>query len=367
MMHSNHAGGVLLTPGPVSVPPSVLAALAAFPELHHRSQAFSSLLQSIENGLRSAFRVGRDYEIALLGSSGTGMTEAMLRLAATWERPRILILVNGHFGERLVGIARHLGLAFLELRAVPGQAFDLDQVDSCLARNPDIGSVAMVHMETSLGQFNEASSLAALVRSRGVRLCVDAVSSLAGEPWDFQSFRPDVAVSVSGKALRSFPGVGMAFLSSDCLAEGAGNCRDHYFNLRNYVAFWAENRSLPFTPPIALFPPLNEAVGLVVRDGLEQKISQHRECLRELERFFVALGFSPVTVARPSCTTRTFVYSAEREGFFDQVHAAFARNGCQIYQNPYYHRPQRCFQVSTMGCMDALPGLLERMRAEVTG
>jgi aspartate aminotransferase-like enzyme/predicted N-acetyltransferase YhbS len=344
---------ILLTPGPVSVHPAVLAALGQASALHHRSARFGDLVADIEGRLRALFAVPDSYAIALIGTSGTGAVEAMVRLATSLPRARTLVLTNGHFGDRLALIADSVGVDHDVYRFAPAEPLDPAVVAHRLDADPRIGSVLAVHMETSVGQFNRLQDLEPVCRARGVHLCTDMVSSLGGERFDFRDVAPSAAVSVSGKALAAFPGIAIAFVRHDLLEATTNGRRSHYLDIARHVRGWVDHRSVPFTLPVTLFPPLHEALLQIEREGLARKIDRHERTLAMLETWLVECGFTPVPVCSPSRTTRTFTYRPEQEAAFDRLVRRAQAAGFVWYQNPHYHRPARQFQVSTMGWIDA--------------
>jgi aspartate aminotransferase-like enzyme/predicted N-acetyltransferase YhbS len=355
---------VLLTPGPVSVHPAVIDAMSkSAAGLHHRSSDFVDLVAEIEASLRRLFHVPRDYAIAMLGASGTGGVEAMLRLAGAFTRPRALILSNGVFGDRLRQIAESVGLGYHFHRFAAHTRLDLDQTRRVLASDPEIGSVAIVHMETSLGQLNDLNELEDLCRERDVKLLVDMVSSLGGEHFDFRTMSPSVAVSVSGKALAAFPGVALVFVREDTLDSLQHGRQSHYLDIARHVRGWSEQRSVPFTLPVTLFPPLRQALAEIEREGVARKIARHERALKLLEDWLTGCGFTLVPVLSPSSTTRTFAYTEEQDEKFDRLTQRTRSRGYAWYQNAHYHRPARQFQVSTMGWIgtEAIEALVDGM------
>jgi aspartate aminotransferase-like enzyme len=356
---------VLLTPGPVAVHPSVLAAVGEAEGLHHRSDAFAGLMGEIETRLREVFGVPADFAFAALGASGSGMVEAMLRLAARQGRPKLLVVANGHFGDRLAEIADGAGLAHVVLRQPPGSDVGADGVARALEADPAIGAVAVVHHETSVGHVNEMDGVRAACDRHGTVLAVDMISSLGGEPFDFGALRPDLAVTVSGKALGGLPGIGLALVRDRVVSGARSAPTAPYLDLPRYVSAW-HGRSVPWTPPVPLFPPLRCALERIAREGLAAKIDRHARGLAALVNAIEEGGFARVPVSHPSCTTATFTYRSAGRERFDRFERALRRCGYACYENAAYHRPVDQFQVSTMGCLEvaeaeALAARLRRM------
>jgi 2-aminoethylphosphonate-pyruvate transaminase len=343
---------LLLTPGPVTVHPRVLKALGSAPNLHHRTSDFADVLMQADELIHDLFKIPSNYQIVFFGSSGTGAVEAMLGLAAALPKDKVLIISNGHFGDRIKQMADNLCIENVFYKHGSGISLSDEVLLRLLDQHQEIGSVFMVHMETSLGQFNNCSNLSILCEERGIVLCLDMVSSLGGEKFDFQTIRPHIAVSVSGKAIAAFPGISFMIIQENILFKiNPTKYHQHYFNITEYLKAKRNRICTPFTPPIALFQPFLQALNEIGHESLDAKIRRHESCLNILVSFLENVGFSQVQVSTPSNTTRTFRYSPNDLSFFERTESIFRSLGTLIYQNQNYHRPCNLFQVSTMGWM----------------
>lgn len=356
----------LLTPGPVTVHPAVAEALATQSPLHHRSRAFSSLLCAIEAAFRRIFHVDERYHVLMLGTSGSGANEAMLGCLSGQKRGTVLVLTNGHFGERLADMCASIAMPFRTLCFAPAQGIDLREVETSLRLHDDIGAVLLAHHETSLGLVNPVEGLARLCKRYDRLLCADMVSSVGGEEFFFDDeSSPDIAVTVSGKALGAFPGV--AFLIVKKCTAGSllqnKHQRGYYFDLGRALKSWNDSCEMPFTPPTVLFPPLLAALREIEREGLTAKIKRHSECLAILSGLLENWGFSRVSVRKASKTTATYCHEPNAATEFELLKRGIANQGFILYENKRYHVPQRLFQVSTMGFL--APGELHALAARL--
>ena len=95
----------LLTPGPVPVPPAVLAIMDT-PQQHHRSAAFVATYGEVLRKLKLVFRTESD--VLLFTASGTGAFESVY---ANLIEPgdRVLCVTAGAFGDRWVAMAKAFG------------------------------------------------------------------------------------------------------------------------------------------------------------------------------------------------------------------------------------------------------------------
>ena len=130
----------LYAPGPVEVPPEVLAALAR-PVLHHRSREFRDLLSRVRESLADVFRVQGDDVIVVTGS-GSAAFEAAL-LATVPAGGDVLCLHSGRFGVRWAELARHYRFAVTEFAAEAGAEYDLEALDRALRGHSSLAAVTV--------------------------------------------------------------------------------------------------------------------------------------------------------------------------------------------------------------------------------
>ena len=277
----------LFTPGPVEIPARVLRALAQVPP-HHRTEAFRGILRRVTEGLRELHRtVG---EVFLLPASGTGAMEAAVVNLMSLER-RALALGGGKFGERWAGLLAAYGVPHERLDVEWGHAVDPAAVERALDRDRAITTVFATHSETSTGAIHDIESIARLTRARGVRLVVDAVTSLAVHPLEQDAWGVDVVVCGSQKGLMIPPGIATVSLAPKAapwIEEPA--LPRFYFDLRK------ARKSLPlgetaFTPPVSLVLALEESLAMIREEGLAEVHLRHRRLAHATRAGAAALGF----------------------------------------------------------------------------
>lgn len=274
-----------LLPGPVSVTDRVKQAFDCQP-VPHRSEEFVAELEATR-GLLCQHAGTRHVQI-LLGS-GTLANDAVAGQLKVSDEPG-LVLSNGEFGERLVDHARRATLAHDLLAAPWGDPLEISAIDAAIRKNPGIGWVWFVHCETSTGVLNDLELLKRLCGARGVRLCVDAISSFGTVPLDLNGVY--LATTVSGKALRAFPGLSMVFHNHHI--EPAPSALPRYLDLGLY----ARRPGSPFTHSSNLVQALRVAVSEFDQSTRFQEIADLSVWLREeLEcRGFEVVG----RIARPA-------------------------------------------------------------------
>jgi aspartate aminotransferase-like enzyme len=275
----------LLTPGPTSVPPEVLRALAE-PVLHHRSPDFKEVFLLAEERLREVFRT--ENEVLVFTASGTGAFEsAVVNLLSPGER--VLAVSQGEFGERWQAMARAFGCDVVPLAYPWGEAPRPEDLRTALSES-GAETVFVVHSETSTGVVCDLEPLLAVCAEAGALSVVDAVSSLGAVPLETDAWGADVVVTGSQKALMTPPGLSFAAVSQRAWERAARA------TLPRFYWDWERQRraqakgSTPSTPATSIVVALVEALGLVLADGLEAAFARHRALGRACRAGIKAIG-----------------------------------------------------------------------------
>ncbi|MDH3981644.1 MAG: aminotransferase class V-fold PLP-dependent enzyme [Kiritimatiellaceae bacterium] len=124
-----------------------------------------------------------------------------------------LILVSGEFGRRLVKNANGAKLFFHTLEIPEGQAFQASDIEKMLNEHPDIAWIWGTHCETSTGVLDDVEMYQDICSARGIKLCLDCISSIGTVPVDLS--RVYLASGTSGKGLASISGLSMVFHNHD--------------------------------------------------------------------------------------------------------------------------------------------------------
>ncbi|HZW27968.1 MAG TPA: alanine--glyoxylate aminotransferase family protein [Trueperaceae bacterium] len=290
-------GPRLFAPGPVPVPPQVLAALAR-PVLHHRGPEFRELFARVRASLAQVFAVPGDDVVVVTGS-GSAAFEAAL-LACVPAGAEVLCLRSGRFGEKWVGLCRRFGFAVSELAAAYGEEYDLGRLADELRARPGVAAVVVVHSETSTGTLHDVAAVARTVREAApdALVVVDAVSSLAAAELRPREWGLDAVVSGSQKGVMTPPGLGFAWLSERAWARSEGLLPTGYLDLRRERARQAEGGA-GSTPATSLVAGLDVALGLILEQGLEARWREKERLNRALLAAGEACGLRPFA-RRPS-------------------------------------------------------------------
>lgn len=251
---------LLLTPGPVQVPPFVLQAIqrAVIP---HRSSTFESFYEGMLKRLQYLFQT--NGPVGSMISSGTGGVEAAM-YSLFPQQSEILIINLGKFSGRWVDFGREMGLNVHEIRKEWGQTVTVEEILSVLEEYPSILGSVLTHCETSTGVIIDLEEIAYKVKQifPNHLILVDAITSIGAVPFYQDKWEIDAAITASQKSLMNPAGVvcfGFSNLGASMLRPTHSS---DYRNLYNYLEFAAKN-NYPYTPPVQLLYGVNSALSYI--------------------------------------------------------------------------------------------------------
>jgi alanine-glyoxylate transaminase/serine-glyoxylate transaminase/serine-pyruvate transaminase len=278
---------ILLGPGPSMTAPRVMRAMAA-PTVSHLDPIMMAMLDDVRSRLLRLFRAPEgSFALAISGTGTSGMETAVANLVA--DGTRVLVIVNGYFGDRLAQMCERYGAAVRRLDVEWGRACDPDRLRAAMnAAGADI--VAMVQAETSTGVLNPVAELAAIAREQGALTIVDAVTSFGGHPLEVGAWGVDAAYSCTQKCLGAPSGLAPVVFGPRALARRV-KCRSFYFDLQLLEDYWVR-RKYHHTMSSALVCALAEALAIVEEEGLDARWSRHESNHRALVDGLNTIGLS---------------------------------------------------------------------------
>lgn len=278
---------ILLGPGPSLTSPRVMRAMMA-PTLSHLDPQMLPILDDIRTRLVRIFRApAGSTTLAVSGTGTAGMELTVANLVAPGTR--VLVVVNGYFGERLADMSGRYGAVVSRLQVEWGRACDPDVLGAHLKANPaDI--VAMVHAETSTGVLNPVQQLAAVAREHGALVVVDAVTSLGGHNLEVDAWDVDACYSCTQKCLGAPSGLAPVVFTPRAMARRVKS-RSFYLDLDLLLDYWL-GRKYHHTMSSALVYALAEALTIVEEEGLEARWARHERNHHELLRTMKQIGLA---------------------------------------------------------------------------
>jgi len=316
-----------MIPGPTPVHERVLEALAR-PTVSHQYPAFVEAYGECLTRWRTVGRTASAQPFVVSGSGTFAMEMALVNLVAPGQR--LLVVSHGFFGDRWEQIAESFGIECDLLRAEWGCAVSAAELGARLERQK-YTAVAVTHVDTSTGTEAPVAEYAALLDGRNEHLILDGVCATAGIDERFDDWGLDVLLTGAQKAFGAPPGVAILLVSQRALET-----RRNRESVPAYNADWLrwlpimENPSKYFsTPPVNQILALNEAMGLVLEEGLETRFARHQGLAVSIREGLAALGLELFTDA--ACRADTLSVVMHREGLDDaSFRAAMAARGVVI-------------------------------------
>ncbi|MCC6230062.1 MAG: alanine--glyoxylate aminotransferase family protein [Phycisphaerales bacterium] len=345
---------VSLLPGPPEFSRDVVLAFAERPTSHREPECVTRF----ERCRRVLGEMAGNVDAAILVGSGTLANECVAATLASMRRPG-LVLVNGEFGARLAEQARRWGLEFERLEWNWGRPWDLPRIDAALKSLGTGSWIWGVHGETSTGVLNPIEVLVELARARGLRVCLDCVSTLGSVPLNLDGVF--LASSTSGKCLGSFAGLavllGNARHVRDAVTENVPLALDAR------AAF--DSRGPRFTVPSSLIGALDAAISRfdtpTKRAREYARIHRLGAAVRAGLRRMHAEPVAPDAYASPSVTTFEPPIGCSPE----RLSLACRAFGFEINVRSPYLPARGWAQIATMG--NVHEGDIERLFTALAG
>ncbi|WP_437192800.1 pyridoxal-phosphate-dependent aminotransferase family protein [Planctomicrobium sp. SH527] len=267
---------VLLGPGPSSVSPQVLAALAA-PTIGHLDPRFLQLMDETQTMLREVFQTQNRLTIPVSGTGSAGMEACVVNLIEPGDR--FLVCVNGVFGGRMADVAARAGAEVRKLERPFGEVFDAAEIEAAVKEfRPKVTGI--VHAETSTGALQPVPEISKAVHDGDSLLLLDCVTSLGGLPVLIDEWEVDAAYSGTQKCLSCPPGLSPVTFSER--AEKVMDARKSkvaswYLDMSMVRNYWSnQSRAYHHTAPINMNYALHSALVSVLEEGLQTRFERHQ-------------------------------------------------------------------------------------------
>jgi 2-aminoethylphosphonate-pyruvate transaminase len=352
----------LLTPGPLTTSTSVKRAMLR--DWGSRDGEFIALNARIRDRLvRLAGAEGTHVCVPLQGS-GTFVVEAMLGTLVP-KAGRLLVLVNGAYGQRMVKMARYHGREAVALETPEDQPNDVAALERALAAERGITHVAAVHCETTSGILNPIERIAAVTAAAGRRLLIDAMSAFGALPLDAREVPFDAVAASANKCLEGVPGVGFALVRETALRAAEGNAPALSLDLHDQWVSMERTGQWRFTPPTHVLAALDQALAEhEAEGGVAGRGARYRANCRILIEGMRALGFEPLLADQLQAPVIvTFRMPADPRFLFDDFYDRLRAKGYVIYPGKLTVAPS--FRIGCIGRIgpDEMRGALGAIRA----
>ena len=266
----------LQIPGPTNVPDRVLRAMD-YPTIDHRGPEFAEIAKRVLDKIKLIFKTSEP--VIIYPGSGTGAWEAAI-VNTLNEGDKVLMFETGEFSTKWWDIAEKLKLKSDFVEGDWRTGADPEIVEKKLKEdtNKEIKAVFVVHNETSTGVASRIGEIRKAMDNANhpALLMVDTISSLASIDYKHEEWKVDVTVGGSQKGLLLPPGLSFNAISSKAL--------EAYKNSKLPKSYWDwkpmldnnKNGFFPYTPATNLFYGLDEAIDMLLEEGLENVFVRHK-------------------------------------------------------------------------------------------
>jgi alanine-glyoxylate transaminase/serine-glyoxylate transaminase/serine-pyruvate transaminase len=276
------------------------------PLLGHLDPDFLDILDGVQHSLRELFTTGNPFTLPLSATGSAGMEACLVNLLEPGDR--IVIGINGVFGNRMADVARRAGADVIPVQAAWGSPLDeTAMAEAISAAKPKV--VAFVHAETSTGVRQDPENIARSAREAGALVVLDCVTSLAGIPVELDRWGIDAAYSGTQKCLSCAPGLSPVSFSERAIESVSARktpVQSWYLDVGLLNGYYGGERVYHHTAPISAIYGLAEGLALVREEGMEKRAARHRAAAQQLLEGLAPLGFSPLVEAEyrlPMLTT----------------------------------------------------------------
>lgn len=303
----------LLIPGPVPVDDEVLIAMGQ-PVVAHYGLEFTEFYNETVELLKRVFDT--KAEVFVLVGSGTAAIDASIGSALS-KNDKVLVGVNGYFGQKMLNIANTYGLVTVPVEKEWGFALTSKDFEKAFQKHSDAKAALVVHLETSTTIINPIRDIGLICHQHDAVCIVDAVSSLGGIPFHMDDWGVDFCATSTQKCLGAPPGLAPVAVSTrgwDLIEKNPDKGHGWYLNLnvwKQYANDWADWHPFPITMATNNVAALHSSLKSLLDEGLENRVDKYRFLAKRLRAGLREIGFAPYTADEDMAPTITAALSPD--------------------------------------------------------
>jgi aspartate aminotransferase-like enzyme len=332
----------LFIPGPVDVPPEVLAAQAR-PILDPCSEGFNILLEQVSQKAQPIFKTTE--RIHLLNATADNLQETAVR---SLIQTRLLACVNGPYAARWAEIATANNKTVDLLEASHGQAIQPEQMEAAL-QDSEADAVLLVHNEPATGVENPLAELAEVIHrvKPEMLILVDAVSSAGGVPLEMDAWGIDFLFTLSAGCLALPPGLALAAFSPRARKKaGQVENRGWHSDILRWDAMCTPGVE-SFVPPVSIIYALNAQLDRINLEGWDERFARHVFLANRLAAWTQEMGLE--ILATPVVRSNTITVIENNRGIdVDALNTFLLKKGMRIASG-YGLLKSRTLRIAHMG------------------
>lgn len=338
---------ILFTPGPLTTSQTVKQAMLR--DLGSRDSEFIGLVKDIRHKLIELGQADPDeYTTVLMQGSGTFGLEAVVSSTVPPDG-KLLVIINGAYGKRLVKIASILKIDTVTLEYPENTTPDLQEIENTLKTDKDITNVSVVHCETTTGIINPIREIGEFVARYGAKYFVDAMSSFGAVPVNLAECNIDYLVSSANKCIEGVPGFSFVLCKLSSLKETVGYARSLSFDLLSQYQGLEKNGQFRFTPPTHVLAAFRQALAeLEAEGGVPGRAERYRKNYETLIAGMRQMGFREyIRDEDQGYIITSFLYPDDPNFSFEKFYESLNQKDYVIY--PGKVSDANCFRIGNIG------------------
>ncbi len=317
----------LLTPGPLTTKYNVKHAMLT--DHCTWDDEYKEITTSVMDDITN-ISADDSYATVLLQGSGSYAVEAMINCFCNKSK-KILFLVNGEYGKRMVTIAQNSKRSFITLSFNMTVPIDVAAVENKLQADSEIDVVVFVHCETTTGVINPLEDIVKVAKRYNKKVLVDAMSSFGAYEIDMVSLDIDALAASSNKCLEGLPGLSFVIAKKKLLQKSEGNSHSHSLDLYDqYKGLYEGGGKFRFTSPTNILLALRQAIDEYHKEGgLKARKARYMENHNVLVTELAKLGINSIVPTKHQSYIITTFELGEID--FNRMYNALKKEGFIIY------------------------------------
>lgn len=341
---------MLLIPGPTPVVDSIYDAIAK-ETWSHTDPRFAQIYKDSIAKTRDMLKT--DGEVIVFAASGTlGMEMALINTVKPGEK--VLVVSQGYFGDRFIGIGKAYGIEIDVIQSEWGQQVSPEVVEEKLASG-NYKAVTVTHADTSTGVKADLDALVPVIKKHGALVIVDGICATAAMEEDMSktygdpSYKLDIVLTGSQKAIGVPPGLAIVAFNQSALdiRKEIEHVPGYYTDIYNWLPIMHDPTKYFATPAVNLVYAYDEGMRIVLEEGMKNRYARHDKFAEGVRKGLKEYGMKPLAAKGAEASTLSCVLYPE--GVDD---AAFRKNLSEkgiVVAGALAHLKGKAFRIGHMG------------------
>ena len=341
---------MLLIPGPTPVVDSIYDAIAK-ETWSHTDPRFAQIYKDSIAKTRDMLKT--DGEVIVFAASGTlGMEMALINTVKPGEK--VLVVSQGYFGDRFIGIGKAYGIEIDVIQSEWGQQVSPEAVEEKLASG-NYKAVTVTHADTSTGVKADLDALVPVIKKHGALVIVDGICATAAMEEDMSktygdpSYKLDIVLTGSQKAIGVPPGLAIVAFNQSALdvRKESEHVPGSYTDIYNWLPIMHDPTKYFATPAVNLVYAYDEGMRIVLEEGMKNRYARHDKFAEGVRKGLKEYGMKPLAAKGAEASTLSCVLYPE--GVDD---AAFRKNLSEkgiVVAGALAHLKGKAFRIGHMG------------------